>query len=608
MYMGGKAVGDCEINNLFAKYLLKSFLLYGIINTAVYNYTIFYIQSERKTIMPFDGAFISSVVNELCNTILGARIEKVLQPDRDEVVLQLHTLSGSAKLLLSASPSDPRIHLTEVARKNPEVPPTFCMLLRKYITGGRIIDVRQPDFDRIVEIVIQTKNDLQDITEKILIIEMMGKYSNIILADAGGRIFDCIRRVDEQMSSVRELSPGLKYEKPPQSQKTDPRLFAQDERLYDGQRYADSFCGISFPTGNELAEYEARGEKPFDLLFERIQRQKPVTYTNAKGKPDMLPYRYDSVESDFAEWESPSQLLDSFFAMRDEKNRLTQYTANLLKLLRNNLAKAQRKKSLLEKELEDVKDNDKNRIFGDLLTANIYQLQKGMDKITVMNYYTENCEDVTIPLRVEMTPSENIKRYFKRYTKGKSAITQISKQLEETIYEIDYFSNQLYNVEACKTEAEIDEIMSELIKQGYMKQSTKQKKKKDEDKQLSRPLEYVTSAGRQVLVGRNSRQNEALTHRTADEDDVWLHAKNIAGSHVILRCSGELPEECILEAARLAAYHSSAKGNTRVAVDYCFKKNVHKVNGAKPGYVIYDNYYTVVVDGTQESISEIRHQ
>ncbi|MBE5819031.1 MAG: fibronectin/fibrinogen-binding protein [Clostridiales bacterium] len=556
--------------------------------------------------MPFDGAFLHSVLTELNDTILGARIEKVLQPDRDEVILQLHTKSGSARLLLSANPSAPRLHLTDVARKNPDVPPTFCMLLRKHITSGRIIEVRQPDFDRIAEIVIQTKNDLQDITEKILIIEMMGKYSNIILTDSDYKIFDCIRRVDEQMSSVRELFPGIKYEKPPQSSKVDPRGFDENTPLYDGQVYADKFCGISFPTGQELAFYEKNSQTPISLLLERISSQKPVTYTNAKGKPDMLPYRYDTIESDFKEWESPSELLDSFFAIRDAKNRLSQYTTNVTKLLRNDLSRAEKKKALLEKELDDVKDNDLNRIYGDLLTANLYQLSKGMDKITVMNYYSDDCGDITIPLRSEMTPSENIKRYFKRYTKGKNALNQINKQLEETVFEIDYLSNQLYSIGACNTQEEIDEMIAELVKLGYMKPSSKQKKKNEKNPQQSSPFEYVTTAGRSVLVGRNSRQNEQLTHRMAKDDDVWLHAKNIAGSHVILRNGADLPEECIIEAARLAAFHSSASGATRVAVDYCHKKNVHKVNGAKPGYVIYDNYYTVVVDGTPESVANIK--
>lgn len=552
--------------------------------------------------MPFDGAFLSSVIAELNNSILTARIEKVLQPDKSEIILQLHTKSGRSKLLLSASAVDPRVHITDVARKNPDIAPPFCMLLRKHITGGRIIDISQPDFDRICEIKIQTKNDLQDITEKTLIIEMMGKYSNIILTDQDGRIYDCIKRVDEQMSSVRELYPGLKYEKPPQAEKTDPRL--SDESI-DVDNYSAKYCGISFPTGEELAFYKQHGEKaPLQLMFDRIRDQKPVTYINSRGKTDMLPYRYDSIESDFKEWCSPSELLDDFYASRDAKNRLDQYTANLTKLLRNNLSRAERKKALLEKEADDVKDNDINRIYGDLLTSNIYLLSKGMDKITVMNYYSDNCEDITIPLRVDMTPSENIKRYFKRYTKGKNAISEISKQLDETVYEIDYLSNQLYNIQSCITDEEIDEIIAELTKLGYMKRSSKQNKKDDSKHTASKPLRYVTKHGRDIFVGRNSTQNENLTHKTAKDDDVWLHAKNIAGSHVILKCGGELPEECILEAARLAAFYSSASGNTRVEVDYCFKKNVHKVNGAKPGYVIYDNYYTVVVDGTKESISD----
>lgn len=561
--------------------------------------------------MAFDGAFLNSVLNELTDTVMGARIEKVLQPEADEIILQLHTNSSGARLLLSASPSAPRIQLTELPKKNPDVPPPFCMLLRKHITGGRIVDISQPDFDRIAEITIQTKNDLQDITHKKLIIEMMGKYSNIILTDLNGRIFDCIRRVSGDMSSVRELFPGLAYEKPPQSGKTDPRLHTNDAvPLYsDAQTesfYCDSFCGISIPTGKELM-YIALKEKaaPLNTFFERIRTSKPVTYINAKGKADMLPYKYESIDAEFTEWDSPSALLDSFYAARDTQNKLRQYTANIMKVLRNDLSRAEKKISVLEKELEAVSDNDTNRLYGELLTANIYLLSKGMDKVTVQNYYTEDCSDIVIPLKKELTPSENIQRYYKRYTKGKNAVCEISKQLEEARFDAEYFRSQLYNTEFCTDIREIDEITAELVRLGYIKQSSKTKKRTTEKSTSTTPAHFVTSAGRDVFVGRNNRQNEQLTHKIARDDDIWLHAKNIAASHVILRANGELPEACIIEAATLAAYHSSARGATRIPVDYCFKKYVHKPGGAKPGYVIYDNYYTVTVDGTEEAVSKI---
>ncbi len=561
--------------------------------------------------MPFDGAFLNSVINELNNTCLGARVEKVLQPENDEVILQLHTQSSNARLLLSASPSCPRVQLTNAVKKNPEVPPTFCMLLRKHITGGRIIDITQPDYDRITEITIQTKNDLQDITIKKLIIEMMGKYSNIILTDAEYKIFDCAKRVSGDMSSVRELFPGLKYEKPPQSDKRDPRN-AVDETvpLYSDAEtenfYSDNFCGISLPTGRELMAMGIdSGKNPLEEFFLRVENSKPVTYVNQKGKPDMLPFAYGSIDSEFKEWDSPSELLDAFYQMRDTQNKLKQYTANMMKVLRNSLSRAEKKQSILEKELDDVKDNDTNRIYGELLTANIYLLSKGMEKVRVQNYYTDDCREIDVPLRKDLTPSENIKRYYKRYTKGKSAQTEITKQLAETVAEIEYLKSQLYNTEFCDSIEEIDEIMAELTKLGYLKQTAKSKKRKEEAKHSTMPVAYKTSAGRDVYVGRNNKQNEYLTHRMADDDDIWLHAKNIAASHVILKCNGEMPEDCIIEAARLAAYNSSARGATRIEVDYCFKKNVHKVNGAKPGYVIYDNYYTVLVDGTEEAVSKI---
>ncbi len=564
--------------------------------------------------MPFDGAFLNSVINELNNTCLGARVEKVLQPENDEVMLQLHTPSANVRLLLCASPSCPRVQLTERQKKNPEVPPTFCMLLRKHITGGRIIDISQPDYDRIAEITIQTKNDLQDITIKKLIVEMMGKYSNIILTDGEYRIFDCAKRVSSDMSSVRELFPGLKYEKPPQSGKCDPRNAVEsDVPLYsDAQTesfFSDNFCGISIPTAQELmAMGEATGKNPLNEFFLLVENSKPVTYLNRKGKPDMLPFAYRKsmgADVEFKEWDSPSELLDAFYEMRDTQNKLKQYTANMMRVLRNNLSRAEKKQSILEKELEDVKDNDINRIYGELLTANIYLLSKGMEKVRVQNYYTEDLREIDVPLRKDMTPSENIKRYYKRYTKGKNAQTEIAKQLAETVSEAEYLRGQLYNTEFCEELEEIDEIMAELTKLGYLKQTAKSKKRKEEAKHSTMPAEYKTSAGRTVYVGRNNKQNEYLTHRMADDDDIWLHAKNIAASHVILKCNGEMPEDCIIEAARLAAYNSSARGATRIEVDYCFKRNVHKVSGAKPGYVIYDNYYTVLVDGTEDAVSKL---
>ena len=564
--------------------------------------------------MPFDGAFLNSVINELNSTVLGARIEKILQPGTDEIILQLHTNTGSARLLLSSSPSNPRIQLTNIPKKNPDVPPPFCMLLRKHITGGRIVDVAQRDFDRIAEITIQTKNDLQDITHKKLIIEMMGKYSNIILTDSDYKIFDCAKRVSGDMSSVRELFPGLTYEKPPQSGKRDPRLCIQEELpLDDGSFsesfFSDSFCGISIPTGRELMLYARKTDSnPLGLFFEKINSSKPVTYTNAKGKNDMLPYKYESVDSDFREWDSPSELLDSFYALCDSENKLRQYTSNITKVLHNNIIRAEKKKALLEKELDDVKDNDKNRLYGELLTANIYMLSKGMEKVTVQNYYCDDLPEIEIPLRKELTPSENIQRYYKRYTKGKNAYAEITKQLAETEAETEYLRSQLYNTQFCTEFDEIDEIASELEKLGYVKHKAKQKdNKNNKNKAATAPQHFVTSAGRDVYVGKNNKQNEYLTHRMAADDDIWLHAKNIAASHVILKCAGKMPEQCITEAAVLAAYNSSARGATKIPVDYCFKKNVRKPSGAKPGYVIYDNYYTIVVDGTQEAVNKIIH-
>ena len=481
--------------------------------------------------MAFDGAFLDSVINELSNTVMGARIEKVLQPETDEIILQLHTNSKGVRLLLSSSPSAPRIQLTGLPKKNPEVPPPFCMLLRKHITGGRIVDINQPDFDRIAEITIQTKNDLQDITHKKLIIEMMGKYSNIILTDADGKIFDCIRRVSSDMSSVRELFPGLMYEKPPQSDKRDPRLCTEETvPLYSDAEtenfYCDNFCGISIPTGKELMLCALKtGGNPLKSFFERIKSSKPVTYVNAKGKLDMLPYKYESIDSEFTEWQSPSELLDNFYASRDLQNKLRQYAANIMKILRNGIARAEKKTAILEKELEAVKDNDKNRLYGELLTANIYLLSKGMDKVTVRNYYSEDCADMDIPLKKELTPSENIQRYYKRYTKGKNAFAEITKQLEETRVEAEYLKSQLYNTEFCTDIHEIDEITAELTKLGYIKRTSKAKKRTNDKTSATSPAHFTTSAGRDVYVGRNNRQNEYLTHRMAEDSDIWLHAK-----------------------------------------------------------------------------------
>ncbi len=559
--------------------------------------------------MPFDGAFIHSIVSELGGVILSARIEKVLQPEFDEIILMLHTNSGSAKLLLSASASNPRIHLTDVSKKNPAEPPSFCMLLRKHLTGGRIVDIDQPDFDRIVSLTIETKNDLNDITEKKLVIEMMGKYSNIILTDDRDKILDCIRHVNSDMSSVRELFPGLMYEKPPQAGKSNPLLHTEDlPENHTGNEsfYSDSYCGISMPTGRELLHMEKKGEiNPLPEFIAMTENKKPVTYLNAKGKPDMLPYAYQTIDAEFTEWESPSALLDGFFAMRDKQNRLQQYTANMLRVIKNNIQRCEKKLSLLEKELGDTKDNEKNKLYGELLTANIYMLSKGMDKVTVQNYYDENCADIDVPMRTDLTPSENIQRYYKRYTKGKNTITEVTKQINETRSELEYLQGQLYNAEFADTLEETDEILSELAKEGYIRESSKAKKRKEEKKDSTAPKHFTVESGYDVYVGRNNKQNEYLTHKLSAPDDIWLHAKNIPASHVILKSGGKMPEDGIVQAAVLAAFNSSCRGATRIPVDYCFRKNVHKVSGAKPGFVIYDNYFTVIVDGTEEAVKKI---
>lgn len=561
--------------------------------------------------MPFDGAFLCAVVSELNEIVPGSRIEKVLQPEKDELVLMLHTKQGTQRLLLSARPSHPRIQITAAVKKNPEQPPAFCMLLRKHITGARIIEIRQPMFDRIAEIVIQTRNDLQDIAEKRLIVEMMGKYSNIIFVDENDRILDCARHVGEDMSSVRELLPGVKYVLPVQEGKQDPRLLTQekpDERgdVDAAYYYSHQFYGISTVSGKELAYIEESQKcNPVPAFMENIEKGSPVTFQNERGKPDMLPYHYSTASGEVKQWSSASELLDYFYAEQDRQNYLKQYTANMMKVLKNNHMRAEKKLANLQNDLSDVENNEQNRVFGELLTANIYLLKKGMDRVTVQNYYAEDCGEIQIPLREDLTPSENIQRYFKRYTKGKNAKNEITKQMEQTQRELEYLSGQMYHTEYCTSVEEADEIAAELIKLGYMKANHKKKARSFAEKE-SQPMHYRTSEGIDVFIGKNNRQNEQLTHKIARPGDIWLHTKKIPGSHVILRTGNMgLPEQSILEAARLAAYYSSGRGATKVEVDYCPKKNVQKVPGAQPGFVIYDSYYTIVVDGTQEAIEGI---
>ena len=553
--------------------------------------------------MPLDAICLSGVVRELRETALGLRIEKVQQPARDQVVLALR---GNQKLLLCAGASQARIHFTHVQRENPAAPPMFCMLLRKHLQGGRLTGIDQPGLERAVVLTVDITDELGERGQRRLVLECMGRYSNLILLDGQERIIDCLRRVDMEMSEKRQVLPGLFYHLPPAQEKADPLqtdretfrrlLSAAPPDREDSAFLLDNFFGLSPLVCREIASAGAL-EDAFFAWQEAITSERFTPYMLVKdGKPSdysYLPVRQYGDCMTGEAWEKFSPMLDAFYETREQLERVRQRGQSLQKAASNARDRAVRKLALQEKEYAQTQDRDRLRIFGELITANLYRMEKGQRTLTAQNYYEADSPEIEIPLDPLLTPQQNAARYFKRYNKAKTAEKYLTEQMAMARRERDWLESVLDELSRAETEQDFADIRRELGEAGYLKASAGGKK--EPKRGPSRPRVFRSSSGLRILVGRSNTQNDRLT-REAFKSDYWFHTQRIHGSHVILCTEGAEPDSrSLTEAAILAAWFSQGRDSGQVAVDYTQVRNVRKPNGARPGMVVYDPYQTAYV-------------
>ncbi|MDR2648794.1 MAG: NFACT family protein [Clostridiales bacterium] len=576
--------------------------------------------------MPLDGVTVSAIVHELREKLLDGRIDKIYQPENDEIILQIRAKGANHRLLMSAGSAQPRIHLTERVKDNPMKPPQFCMVLRKRLSGGKILDIIQPDFERIVEMIIESMNEMGDLSVKRLSVEIMGRHSNIILTDSNGAILDAAKHISFDKSSVRQILPGVRFTAPPGG-KRDP--LKEDKTGFDAALSAApgekiqtlifrAYNGLSPVMSSEICERAgvspdsmreqlngARAEnlfKVFSACMEDIREHKYVNmiYLDASGKPKdfgSLPITQYAGVSKIA-FDSPSEMTEVFCRERDAVYRMRQKTADLRKLIQRNIERCAKKADIYMRTLEEIKDRENDRIRGELLTANIYSIKKGMTSITVQNFHEEGYPDAAIPLDPNLTPAENAQAYFKKYGKAKRSYAALQEQMRLNNEDMTYLEGVQNAVEAAADESDIADIRDELAETGFIKKRASNDRKKIKK---SEPIKFISSDGFNIYVGKNNKQNDELTLRFASFDDVWLHTKDIPGSHVIIKCDGApVSDTAVREAAQLAAYYSKARQGSQVPVDYTLKKNVKKPRGAKPGMVIYEANKTIYITPEDE--------
>lgn len=586
--------------------------------------------------MALDGLVIHSIVDELHKKLLGGKIDKVYQPENDEVVLHIRNNKENFKLVLSCSASNPRVYLaSDYKKENPINAPMFCMLFRKYIQGGNIVNVSQVDFERIIKISVESFDELKEKTTKDIIIEIMGRHSNIILThSSNNKIIDSAKRIPPSVSRVRQILPGQTYVLPPKQDKLNPitdislNSFVDTLSSFDGPIFKaiySKFLGISPVIAKEIcfranidenllvseisSDDISKIYKEFHNLFKHIKDNiyNPcmVIDTSIDKVLDFSCINLSlfsnlSIIND----DSISKILENYYATKDIKDRIHQRSSDLRKSISIKLDRLYNKLNKQEKELIESENADIYKIKGELITSYIYMIEKGMESVEVANFYDLEYKNIKISLNTNFTPSENAQKYFKKYNKLKTAKKEITSQMEITKEEIDYLENIMLSIENCENLAELMDIREELGKVGYLRSKNNSKK---ETKLTTKPHEFVSSNGFKILVGKNNKQNDHLTLKVASNEDIWMHTKNIPGSHVIIKTEGkEVPDETIFEGAMLAAFFSKSKMSSQVPVDYTKKKNVKKPNGAKPGMVIYDTNNTIYVTPTEELVAKLK--
>ena len=580
--------------------------------------------------MAMDAIYLRALVEELRPQLLNLRIDRVQQPARDQAVLLLR---GGKRLLLCAGANAPRIQLTDLLRDNPAEPPMFCMLLRKHLVGARVAGISQPPLERLVRMDLDITDDFGRPGKRALILEAMGRRSNLILLDEEDRIIDCLRRVDAEMSAGRQVLPGLYYEMPPSpdrlvaTEETEEgfreKLAAAPEERQIDAFLMDHYFGLSPLMTREIA-VRAAGETDarlfsldtagrdklwsvFQALTEDVRENRftPICLLR-EGRPmefSALPITQYGSAVECVRYDSFSALLDDFYESRERQERVRQRGADLIRTATTARDRLRRKLALQEKDYAATQNRDHYRVCGDLVTANIYRMERGQSKLTCENYYDEAGGEVTIQLDPLLTPQQNAAKYYKRYNKAKTAERYLTEQMAIARRDLHYLESVLEEIAEGETEQDFLDIREELRAAGFLR---KQKTGKKERKHTSKPREFRTTGGFRVLVGRNNRQNDKLTLKEADHRDIWFHTQKIHGSHVILCSHGqEVDEASMEEAAQIAAWYSQAREGGKVAVDYTAVRYVKKPAGGRPGMVIYTTYQTMTVEADEKKIKSL---
>ena len=589
--------------------------------------------------MPLDAICLGAVTEELNHVLAGCRVEKVYQPDRDEIVLQTRGQGGARRLLVSTAAGAPRVHFIDVARENPAAPPMFCMLLRKHVQGAKIAAVVQPAVERMLTIELDTTDEMGVACKKHLICELMGKHSNVILCGEDNRIIDAMRRVDRDLSGKRQVLPGLFYRLPPAQEKHDPFALSgvglsASLQSADGEMGLDRYLlsqllGFSPLLCRELS-YRATGDaaKPVGKLTAEEQLRLAQVFEDLKSyltekrwKPFLLTKTEDHAVFDFSflpitqceglmtvsQEQSFSDLLAAFFEKKGKAERMARRSADLHKAVVNARDRLARKLAAQQKELDATQNREQYKRLGDLITANLYQLEKGMNKAVVVDYYDEACPEVEVALDVRLTPQQNAQKYFKLYNKAKTAEEVLTQQLAQGRADLDYLESVLVALGEAESERDLAQLREELTQAGVLSSKQARNKKQRVKPVAAKPFHYRSSDGFDIFAGKNNLQNDLLTLKTAFKSDIWFHTQKIHGSHVILVADGREPtDRAMTEAAMIAAYHSKARQSSLVPVDYTPVRQVKKPAGAKPGMVIYHVYQTAYVTPDEAAVERLR--
>ncbi|MDM5198810.1 NFACT RNA binding domain-containing protein [Fictibacillus enclensis] len=566
--------------------------------------------------MSFDGIATRAVSHEIKNKLQSGKITKIYQPDKTDLLFTVRAGGRNHKLLVSANPSFSRVQLTEQSYDNPAIPPMFCMLLRKHMEGSVIESIEQVDLERIIHIKVKNRDEIGDIAYKTLIIEIMGRHSNIILVDdKTGLISDCIKHIPPSLNRYRTLLPGQKYIAPPPQEKHSPltetsegftRKIQWNEGKIDRQ-IVQLYSGLSPLLGKEiihragLSTKEALSDAFIKMMEEVNHHNYSPQMVVSLGKEYFSVVALTHLDGEKKEFSSTGELLDRFYYGKAERDRVKQQAADLEKLLHNEYNKLGKKVKKLNASLADTEKADRFKVLGELLTAHLYMVKKGQKEIEVANYYEEDQPMITIPLDPQKGPSENAQQYFKKYNKLKSSVAYIEEQLEKTYDELAYFESLIQQMESASVR-DVAGIREELEEQGYVRRRKVQKSKKNDKPVLET---YQSSDGTTILVGKNNKQNDYLTFKASRQNETWLHTKDIPGSHVVIKAE-DVSETTLLEAAGLAAYFSKAKHSGSVPVDYTLIRHVKKPSGAKPGFVIYDQQQTLYVTPDQDQLMKLK--